>query len=437
MIIETTRLRIVPLTVEQFHLLLCSIDKMEQALGLNPSDEYLDEHVQQAMEAQYQKALKNMDNYHWFANRQIILKAENKAIGSTNFKNSPLESCDIEIGYGINFNYQNQGYMTEAVEAMCEWAITQANVECVIAETEKENYASQKVLQKCGMRKYQESDNSFWWKLEKTKQMNIINTKPELFQKTISSIWTDPYIQENLLKAHLDFSSDAASRNKESIEIIVDFIDRKLDRKSKLLDLGCGPGLYAELLTQKGHTVTGIDFNKKAIEYAVKQNPAIEYIENDYIQNFPLGEYDAIIMIYCDMGTHSDNDRDILLKNCYSSLKEGGKLIFDVFNEDIINDKHEGSDWEYSPNGGFWAEKEYLLLSQTFHYPENHAFAYQYNLVKATDSKHFVIWERYYTQDEIMIVLKNIGFKNIVINYKLLSANNFTSSNEMFIVAVK
>lgn len=74
--------------------------------------------------------------------------------------------------------------------------------------------------------------------------MNIINIKPKLFQKTTSSIWTDLHLQENLLNAHLAPSSDAASRKEDSIKIIVDFIDKQIKSNGKLLDLGCGPGLY-------------------------------------------------------------------------------------------------------------------------------------------------------------------------------------------------
>ena len=62
-------------------------------------------------------------------------------------------------------------------------------------------------------------------------------------------------------------------------------------------------------------------------------------------------------------------------------LTDGGILIFDVFSEGIIDDRQESRDWEYAPCGGFWNESEYLLLSQTFHYPENKVFAYQYNLI--------------------------------------------------------
>ncbi len=39
-------------------------------------------------------------------------------------------------------------------------------------------------------------------------------------------------------------------------------------KTKKLLDLGCGAGIYSELLYDKGFSVTGIDFSKRSIEYA-------------------------------------------------------------------------------------------------------------------------------------------------------------------------
>lgn len=267
--------------------------------------------------------------------------------------------------------------------------------------------------------------------------MNIINKKPNLFEKSDSSIWTDPYIQEELLNAHLELSSDAASRNMDSIKTIVDFISRYAKPNSRLLDLGCGPGLYTNLLANKGYIVTGIDLNAKSIEYAKSKNENITYIESDYIRDFPHGEYDTIIMIYCDMGTYSNDDRDLLLANCYNSLCPGGILIFDVFNQDLIKDKVEGNNWEYENEKGFWANQEYLLLNQTFHYPESKAFAYQYNLLLKDVTKHFIIWDRYYDKAEVIDILKNIGFRNLQIKDNLLEKNSFTSNNQMFIVAEK
>lgn len=54
--------------------------------------------------------------------------------------------------------------MTEAVKAMCEWALKQNGVTSVIAETELEVLASQKILERCGFKK-DKSGETFWWRL--------------------------------------------------------------------------------------------------------------------------------------------------------------------------------------------------------------------------------------------------------------------------------
>ena len=267
--------------------------------------------------------------------------------------------------------------------------------------------------------------------------MNIKDNKPALFETADSNIWTDPYIQRQILKEHLNPDSDGASRKRESILKITDFIVDNSTPGSRLLDLGCGPGLYTSIFKDKGYDVTGIDFNKASIEYAEGKRRDIRYIYGDYIDSYPDGKYDAVIIIYCDLGTHSDSNRDKLLRNIYGSLDDNGIFIFDVFAEDLVNDKREMKSWDYEPNGGFWSEEEYLLLSQTFHYPENKAFAYQYNLLAKEKSKHFIVWDRYYPEKEIMSVLQNAGFRKVSIHNNLLYSNNFTSGSETCVVAEK
>lgn len=165
--LNTKRLRIIPLDLEQFQMLLNGTDKMEIALGLNSSNEHLDEHTQQAMEGLYQEAVKHKESYFWYTNWQIILKSNNISIGSFCFMASPNEKGEVEIGYGINENYRGNGYMSEAVTAIHQWALNQPNVLKVIAETEKDNIASHKMLQNCGFTKYKESDNSYFWSITK------------------------------------------------------------------------------------------------------------------------------------------------------------------------------------------------------------------------------------------------------------------------------
>jgi hypothetical protein len=52
-------------------------------------------------------------------------------------------------------------------EAMCEWTLNQPDVKSVIAETDADNRASNRVLEKCGMCKYEQFDESIRWRLDK------------------------------------------------------------------------------------------------------------------------------------------------------------------------------------------------------------------------------------------------------------------------------
>mgnify|MGYP003317990424 CR=1 FL=1 len=57
----------------------------------------------------------------------------------------------VKIGrLAVSKEYQGQGYATEAVKAVTEWALQKNNVTAIEAETDVNNIISQKVLAKCG-----------------------------------------------------------------------------------------------------------------------------------------------------------------------------------------------------------------------------------------------------------------------------------------------
>ncbi len=166
----TERLRIIPLNLEHFRLLLDGMDKMEAALNLNLSGERLDENTQKAMNELYIKALENSGNYLWYTNWQIILKNKNVAAGSSCFKGAPGLTGEVEIGYGLYEKYRGKGYMSEAVNSIANWALGQYGVCSVIAETEKDNLPSHRVLKRCGFNRYKETDDGLFWRVIKQLQ---------------------------------------------------------------------------------------------------------------------------------------------------------------------------------------------------------------------------------------------------------------------------
>lgn len=113
---------------------------------------------------------------------------------------------------------------------------------------------------------------------------------------------------------------ERASRKLEFIEKSVDWIKEIIPPSSYplLLDIGCGPGIYAERFFKMGYQVTGIDFSKRSIDYAQnsarKQGLDITYLYQNYL-NMDLDKtFDFATMIYCDYGALSAADRKIVMK---------------------------------------------------------------------------------------------------------------------------
>ncbi|MSO29134.1 MAG: N-acetyltransferase [Candidatus Planktophila sp.] len=59
----------------------------------------------------------------WFV-RWIVLKEKQEIIGSTSFHGAPDLDGMVEIGLGIESEYQNQGFAKEALLGMWRWAVT-------------------------------------------------------------------------------------------------------------------------------------------------------------------------------------------------------------------------------------------------------------------------------------------------------------------------
>ena len=84
--------------------------------------------------------------------------------------------------------------------------------------------------------------------------------RPEPFSAyTTPAFWDDPHVSGQMLVHHLDPVSDRASRPHAVIERSVRWLVPELGLRAgdRVLDLGCGPGLYAAALAREGIEVLG------------------------------------------------------------------------------------------------------------------------------------------------------------------------------------
>jgi len=80
-------------------------------------------------------------------------------IGSGGFKSGPDDFGVVEIGYEIATEHMHQGYATEAARGMIEYAFAHDDVNAVSAHTLAHTNASNRVLQKAGMKFVSEVDD--------------------------------------------------------------------------------------------------------------------------------------------------------------------------------------------------------------------------------------------------------------------------------------
>lgn len=134
-------------------------------------------------------------------------------------------------------------------------------------------------------------------------KLKTLQQKPEPFAPGDAMFWTDPYIAGQLLQIHLNPAIDAASRTPHVIHQSVDWIIQVLGLQAGncVLDLGCGPGLYATRLAQRGLRVTGVDFSENSIHYATQKaredGLEIAYRCQDYLQLEDEASFDAALLI--------------------------------------------------------------------------------------------------------------------------------------------
>jgi ribosomal-protein-alanine N-acetyltransferase len=164
--IETNRLLIKPLSLDQLIKYIQCDGSLEEELHLNLTSRTISEELKEALE---QTIVPNVadasKNYLYSTLWTAISKKDNKMIGDLCIVGEPNEKGEIEIGYGTYDEFQGNGYMTEMVAGMIEWAKTQKAVKGITASTSKENLASFKVLLKNNFIKVSETETEFQWKL--------------------------------------------------------------------------------------------------------------------------------------------------------------------------------------------------------------------------------------------------------------------------------
>jgi RimJ/RimL family protein N-acetyltransferase len=164
MLFETERLVLIPLTLQELILLRNERNAFEKQLNCTYMGEPIEGFIYEYLEDQIRTITANENSYLYYAFWMLLRKSDRVIVGSAAFKGLPNQEGELEIGYGLGKEFEHNGYMTEAVAQMCNWGLAQDNVKHIIAETDIDGLASQRILQRNGFVRYHFGESS-WWRL--------------------------------------------------------------------------------------------------------------------------------------------------------------------------------------------------------------------------------------------------------------------------------
>ncbi|MEW2625709.1 GNAT family N-acetyltransferase [Streptomyces sp. NPDC048106] len=85
-----------------------------------------------------------------FTSFALVRTEDGRAVGALGFHGAPDEEGRVEIGYNLGEAARGQGYATEALRALCGWALARDDVRTVYARARQANSPSHAVLVRAG-----------------------------------------------------------------------------------------------------------------------------------------------------------------------------------------------------------------------------------------------------------------------------------------------
>ena len=147
--------------------------------------------------------------------------------------------------------------------------------------------------------------------------------------------WYKDWFGNEYLSVYAHRDEDEA---RELIKLIFAYVN--IDKNAKILDLCCGQGRHAYILSQEGYEVYGIDLSKTLLQVAkYKNNQSMNtfFIQADMRKLPAVNSFNLLLNLFTSFGYfEEDEENKTVFKQFHQVLKSGGYFVFDYFNTPYI-----------------------------------------------------------------------------------------------------
>lgn len=253
--------------------------------------------------------------------------------------------------------------------------------------------------------------------------------------------WDAPGFSNRMLKEHLSQKHDAASRRFEIIDRHVTWIHETIlnENPTRILDLGCGPGLYAHRLARLGHRCVGIDFSPASIAYAreqaEKEGLDCRYVLQD-IRGADYGDdFGLTMLIFGELNVFRPAEAKGILQKAHRALAPSGLLLIEPHTfEAVVKIAKRPSTW-YSSEGGLFSDEPHLCLQESFWDAEANVAVERFYVIHAQtgEVERHAASTQAYTDGEYRSLLSECGFGEVEL-YPTMGEGSGSSEGDFMVV---
>lgn len=244
---------------------------------------------------------------------------------------------------------------------------------------------------------------------------------PEPWAEGENIPWNEPAFSARMLAEHLSQDHDAASRRLETIDEQVEWVHDELlsGKATKVLDLCCGPGLYAGRLARLGHECVGIDYSPASIDYAEaearREGLAVTYLHRDVRAGGYGDGFGLALLIYGEFSTLRPADGRAVLENVHRALAPGGIFLLEVHPREMIKRIGTGPATWRAEAAGLFSDRPYVRLDEHFWDEAAGTTTTRYYIIDAATgdvTRHAQTFQGY-TDEEFRALLRDAGFDDV------------------------
>lgn len=267
------------------------------------------------------------------------------------------------------------------------------------------------------------------------------NPRPAPWSEGDKIPWNDPEFSQRMLREHLSQQHDAASRRFEIIDRHCAWIHAHVlgGRPARVLDLGCGPGLYAQRLARLGHAYSGLDFSPASIAYAREHAAGLDCcFELADLRSADFGGgFDLVMLIFGEFNVFQPADARRILVKARDALAPGGRLLLEVQTLESVREQGRQEPSWFSSPGGLFSDRPHLCLSESFWHEDQAVAIKRYYVIDAQSHAVQQINECVlgYSEAQLRSLLATCGFSKTTFYPGLAGANGPLQGGMFVLVA--